>query len=176
MPSGELGDGVMAPSAASPVDLEAPSLTTSADVRFGARSDLDPPRVQSTSRPDGSAASTFTSSCAPRPSSSARSSCCSGWSAQCSGSYFEPYNPTSGEPLPVQLAPSAAHWFGTDSSGRDVLSRVIVGARDILIVAPLATLLGTVLGTAIGLVQGYFRGVVDNVVGRMVDAVLALPW
>jgi peptide/nickel transport system permease protein len=67
------------------------------------------------------------------------------------------------------------HWFGTDSSGRDVLSRVIAGARDILIVAPLATLLGTVLGTALGLVQGYFGGVVDNVVGRVVEAVLALP-
>ena len=52
---------------------------------------------------------------------------------------------------------------------------MLVGARDILIIAPLATLLGTVLGTAIGLVQGYFRGAVDNVVGRLVDAVLALP-
>ncbi len=59
-------------------------------------------------------------------------------------------------------APSGAHWFGTDSLGRDVLSRVIVGARDILIVAPLATLLGTGLGTTIGLVQGYFRGPVDS--------------
>jgi peptide/nickel transport system permease protein len=56
-----------------------------------------------------------------------------------------------------------------------VFSRVIAGARDILIIAPLATLLGTVVGTTIGLVQGYFRGVVDNVVGRIVEAVLALP-
>ena len=48
------------------------------------------------------------------------------------------------------------HWFGTDQLGRDVFARVIVGARDILIVAPLATLLGTVLGTALGLVMGYF--------------------
>jgi peptide/nickel transport system permease protein len=52
---------------------------------------------------------------------------------------------------------------------------VIVGARDILIIAPLATLLGTVVGTSIGLVQGYFRGAIDSVVGRLVDAVLALP-
>ena len=56
-----------------------------------------------------------------------------------------------------------------------MFSRVIVGARDILIIAPLATLLGTVLGTALGLVTGYFRGVVDDVLIRIVDAFLALP-
>ena len=71
--------------------------------------------------------------------------------------------------------PTAAHWFGTDQLGRDVFSRVIVGARDILTIAPLATLLGTVAGTAVGLIVGYFEGWVDNVVGRAIDAVLALP-
>lgn len=91
------------------------------------------------------------------------------------GNSFSPYNPVIGSLIQFNAAPSAAHWFGTDSLGRDVLSRVIVGARDILIIAPLATLLGTTVGTAVGLVQGYFRGVVDNVVGRLVDAVLALP-
>ena len=91
------------------------------------------------------------------------------------GRAFAPYDPVSGNLTQFNLAPSAAHWFGTDSLGRDVLSRVIVGARDILIIAPLATLLGTMVGTSIGLVQGYFRGAVDSVVGRIVDAVLALP-
>jgi peptide/nickel transport system permease protein len=91
------------------------------------------------------------------------------------GKAFSPYNPVNGSLLQFNLAPSGSHWFGTDSLGRDVLSRVIVGARDILIIAPLATLLGTAVGTAVGLVQGYFGGVVDNVVGRIVDAVLALP-
>jgi peptide/nickel transport system permease protein len=52
---------------------------------------------------------------------------------------------------------------------------VLAGARDILIVAPLATLLGIVGGTIIGLVTGYFRGLVDDVVSRIVDAVLSLP-
>jgi peptide/nickel transport system permease protein len=52
---------------------------------------------------------------------------------------------------------------------------VIVGARDILIVAPAATVLGTVLGTTLGLVTGYFRGVVDDVLSRFIDAALALP-
>jgi peptide/nickel transport system permease protein len=91
------------------------------------------------------------------------------------GHLFAPYDPVTGNLTQFNTPPSAAHWFGTDSLGRDVWSRVIVGARDILIIAPLATLLGTVLGTTIGLVQGYFRGAVDSVVGRIVDAVLALP-
>jgi peptide/nickel transport system permease protein len=91
------------------------------------------------------------------------------------GRFFVPYNPVNGSLLQFNLAPSGAHWFGTDSLGRDVLSRVIVGAREILIVAVLATVLGTAVGTALGLVMGYFRGLVDNVVGRVVDAVLSLP-
>jgi peptide/nickel transport system permease protein len=77
--------------------------------------------------------------------------------------------------LNINKAPSASHLFGTDQLGRDVLARVIVGSRPILITAPLATLLGTVLGTALGLVMGYFRGAVDDVVGRFVEAFLALP-
>jgi peptide/nickel transport system permease protein len=92
-----------------------------------------------------------------------------------SGTAFSPYNPVSGNLASFNTPPSASHWFGTDSLGRDVLSRVITGARDILIIAPLATLFGTVLGTCIGLVQGYFRGMADNVIGRVVEAVLALP-
>ncbi|HKR70994.1 MAG TPA: ABC transporter permease [Streptosporangiaceae bacterium] len=91
------------------------------------------------------------------------------------GNTFSPFNPVAGSLSAFNAAPSGAHWFGTDSLGRDVLSRVIVGARDILIIAPLATLLGTLIGTTIGLVLGYFRGVADIVVGRFVDAMLALP-
>jgi len=91
------------------------------------------------------------------------------------GRFFAPYNPVNGNLLQFNLAPSGAHWFGTDSLGRDVLSRVIVGAREIMIVALLATLLGTAVGTALGLVMGYFRGLLDNVVGRLVDTVLSLP-
>jgi peptide/nickel transport system permease protein len=91
------------------------------------------------------------------------------------GKAIAPYNPVTGSLTAFNEAPSGAHWFGTDSLGRDVLSRVIVGARDILVIAPLATLLGTALGTTIGLLQGYFRGRVDSFSGRIVDAVLALP-
>jgi peptide/nickel transport system permease protein len=99
------------------------------------------------------------------------------WWVACAvgGRSFSPYNPVNGSLAQFNAPPSAAHWFGADSLGRDVLSRVLVGARDILIIAPLATLLGTVLGTVLGLVQGYYRGAVDSIIGRVVDAALALP-
>jgi peptide/nickel transport system permease protein len=92
------------------------------------------------------------------------------------GRLFAPYNPLAQQLLDANGAPSGAHWFGTDPLGRDVLSRVIVGARDILIITPLATILGTILGTALGLAIGYFGGYFDLVVGRIVEAVLALPF
>ena len=91
------------------------------------------------------------------------------------GSTIAPHDPYFQQLLATNAAPSGAHWFGTDQLGRDVLSRVIVGARDILFITPLATLLGTVLGTALGLVMGYLGGAFDIVVGRVVEAVLALP-
>jgi peptide/nickel transport system permease protein len=91
------------------------------------------------------------------------------------GSVIAPHSPYAQNLEAINKAPSGAHLFGTDQLGRDVLSRVIVGARDILVIAPLATLLGTVLGTAVGLVMGYFRGAVDDVLGRVVEAFLALP-
>jgi len=92
------------------------------------------------------------------------------------GKSFAPYNPLAQNLLANNTGPSGAHWFGTDQLGRDVLSRVIVGARVILVVTPLATILGTVLGTALGLVMGYFGGATDLIVGRLIEAVLALPF
>jgi peptide/nickel transport system permease protein len=91
------------------------------------------------------------------------------------GARITPLDPYADDLLATLAPPSAAHWFGTDQLGRDIFSRVILGARDILIVAPLATLLGTVLGTALGLTIGYFRGVLDDVVSRVIEAVQALP-
>ena len=86
-----------------------------------------------------------------------------------------PDDPYADDILNKLQPPSSEHWFGTDRLGRDVFSRVIVGARDILVVAPLAALLGTVLGTALGLITGYFRGLTDDVIMRVVDAFLAIP-
>ena len=92
------------------------------------------------------------------------------------GHAIAPYNPLEQQLLVNNQPPSGAHWFGTDPLGRDVLSRVITGARDILIITPLATILATVLGTALGLAMGYFGGLFDQVVGRIVEAILALPF
>jgi peptide/nickel transport system permease protein len=91
------------------------------------------------------------------------------------GEMVVPHDPVASDPINDLVAPGADHWFGTDKLGRDVFSRVITGARDILIVAPLATILATVLGTALGLVTGYFRGWVDDVLSRIIEAFLALP-
>ncbi len=72
-------------------------------------------------------------------------------------------------------SPSGEAWFGTDSIGRDVFSRTIHGARPILIVTPIATLIALVAGTLIGLSMGYFRGWVDEVLSRLVESVLSIP-
>jgi len=84
---------------------------------------------------------------------------------------YDPFNSFSAGHLP----PSPEHWMGTDRLGRDVLSRVMVGSRDVLIVAPLAALLGVAAGTFLGLVMGYYRGPVDDILSRLVEAFLALP-
>jgi peptide/nickel transport system permease protein len=90
------------------------------------------------------------------------------------GERITPYDPfnyfTTGH-----LPPSPEHLMGTDRLGRDVLSRVMVGSRDVLIIAPLAAMLGVVCGTFLGLVMGYYRGAVDDVLSRIVEAFLALP-
>jgi peptide/nickel transport system permease protein len=91
------------------------------------------------------------------------------------GGRITPYDPLFDQTPDLGVSPSAEYWFGTDRLGRDVFSRVIAGSRDILLVAPLATLLATVLGTALGLITGYFRGIADDTMSRVIDAVLAIP-
>ena len=72
-------------------------------------------------------------------------------------------------------APSGKHLFGTDRFGRDVFSRVLVGSRDVFVVAGTATLLAALAGLSLGLFSGYFGGVVDEVAMRLVDVMLAIP-
>jgi peptide/nickel transport system permease protein len=77
--------------------------------------------------------------------------------------------------VPARTGPGDGGWFGTDQIGRDVYSRVIYGARPILIVAPLATALAIAVGTFLGLLMGYYRGWVDEILSRIVEAVLSIP-
>ena len=92
------------------------------------------------------------------------------------GSLFVPYDPYAEDFLVMLAPPDAAHWFGTDQLGRDVLSRIVVGSRDILLVAPAATLLGVAAGSVLGLVLGYFDGLVDAIGARLLDTLMAFPF
>jgi peptide/nickel transport system permease protein len=71
--------------------------------------------------------------------------------------------------------PSRAHLLGTDQFGRDVLSRILVGSRDVYVVAGSGTLVAVLVGLTLGLVAGYFGRVIDEVVMRLVDVLLAIP-
>jgi peptide/nickel transport system permease protein len=71
--------------------------------------------------------------------------------------------------------PSLSHWFGTDGSGRDMLSRVIYGARVSIYVGLGAVAIGTFFATVLGMVSGYFGGIFDMLIQRVVDAIMAFP-
>lgn len=86
-----------------------------------------------------------------------------------------PYSATEQIAGAARQAPSAQHWFGTDRLGRDVLSRVIWGAQDVLGLAGLGTLLAVFLGAAIGLFSGYKGGWIDEITFRLFDSLLAMP-
>lgn len=78
--------------------------------------------------------------------------------------------------LPIrQQSPNGEFWFGTDALGRDVLSRIIYGARVSLLVGFGSVALGTALGTAIGLASGFWSGRVDQILQRIVDTFMAFP-
>ena len=91
------------------------------------------------------------------------------------GDRITPFDPLFDQTPDLSASPSAEHWFGTDRLGRDVFSRVLAGSRDILLIAPAATLLATIFGTALGLLTGYLRGIADDTISRVIDAVLAIP-
>ena len=86
-----------------------------------------------------------------------------------------PYDPDAQDVLMKLEGPSREHLFGTDAFGRDVLSRVIWGARVSLFVGSVATLAGIVIGTIIGIVSGYYGGVVDRLVTAGTDILLSFP-
>ena len=87
-----------------------------------------------------------------------------------------PYSPTVGDLRTTRLLPpSAAHWFGTDDQGRDILSRLIHGSRITLFVVVLVAVLAAPVGLLVGTVAGYAGGWVDAVLMRITDIFLAFP-
>jgi peptide/nickel transport system permease protein len=87
-----------------------------------------------------------------------------------------PYDPLATSWTAIRKAPSAAHWFGTDEIGRDVLSRVIWGARASLLAGVVSVLISLSVGVPIGLLAGYAGGKTDMLISRLTDAVLACPF
>jgi peptide/nickel transport system permease protein len=87
-----------------------------------------------------------------------------------------PYSPTVGDLRTTRLLPpSAAHWFGTDDQGRDILSRILHGSRITLVVVLLVALLAAPMGLLVGTVAGYAGGWLDAVLMRLTDIFLAFP-
>ena len=90
--------------------------------------------------------------------------------------WLAPYSPTEGDLRTLRLLPpSAAHWFGTDDQGRDILSRLIHGSRITLFVVVLVAVLAAPVGLLVGTVAGYAGGWVDAVLMRTTDIFLAFP-
>jgi len=86
------------------------------------------------------------------------------------------YDPVQASFMTVRQAPSAAHWFGTDELGRDVLSRLLYGARASLLAGVVSVGIAVVLGVPLGLLAGYFGKLVDGVISRIADALLSIPF
>ncbi len=86
-----------------------------------------------------------------------------------------PYSPTQIDMKSFQKPPSAAHWLGTDSVGRDVYTRLLYGARVSLSVCAVAVLINVLVGTLLGATAGYYGRAVDQVIMRVSDGVLSFP-
>ena len=91
------------------------------------------------------------------------------------GPLVAPYAANEQLLLDARQPPSSSHLFGTDHLGRDVFSRVVLGARDIFLLAGLGTLVAVALGALVGLVAGYLGGLYDEITFRLFDSLLAIP-
>jgi len=89
---------------------------------------------------------------------------------------ISPYDPTVQTWSAVRKAPSVLHWFGTDDVGRDVLARVLYGARASLMAGAISVAIALLVGIPVGLIAGYAGGFVDALFGRITDAMLACPF
>ncbi len=91
------------------------------------------------------------------------------------GGLFAPYDPNKIAPENRLASPSLAHWAGTDPFGRDVLSRLIVGSSNSLMVGVVAVGIASGVGILAGMVAGYFGGIINAIIMRIVDAFMAFP-
>jgi ABC-type dipeptide/oligopeptide/nickel transport system permease subunit len=91
------------------------------------------------------------------------------------GPYITPYDFLSQDLDARNQTPTAAHWFGTDDLGRDVLSRVIYGARTAVIVAIAVTILSFIIGVILGSIAGYMGGKVDSFIVWLIDVTMSIP-
>lgn len=91
------------------------------------------------------------------------------------GPWIAPYDPLATNAARALQPPSAQHWFGTDSLGRDIFSRVLVATRLDLGIAFAAVILTFILGALSGIAAGFFGGWTDRVVGRAADTIMAFP-
>jgi ABC-type dipeptide/oligopeptide/nickel transport system permease subunit len=91
------------------------------------------------------------------------------------GNVIAPYDPNAQDLLAILDPPSAAHWFGTDEIGRDILSRVIVGTRITLAIAGASVLFAGAAGIFLGLIAGHSRGAADRVITVSLDLLMTVP-
>jgi ABC-type dipeptide/oligopeptide/nickel transport system permease subunit len=89
--------------------------------------------------------------------------------------WIAPYDPYASDLENSLKPPSARHWLGTDELGRDLLSRILYGARLSMVIGTIAVAIGVVVGVPLGLLSGYLGGWFDLLVQRLVDVLLAFP-
>ncbi|MFA1646934.1 MAG: ABC transporter permease, partial [Enterobacteriaceae bacterium] len=90
--------------------------------------------------------------------------------------WIAPFDPVKANFLAVRKPPSELFWFGSDELGRDILSRIIWGARTSLMAGCVSVVIAVVIGVPLGLVAGYFQGIWDGVISRFIEALLACPF
>ena len=91
------------------------------------------------------------------------------------GPWIAPYDPLASDTVAAMKPPTAAHWFGTDSLGRDILSRIVVAARLDFGIAVSAVAVSFALGAALGALAGFYGGWADRIIGRVADTIMAFP-
>jgi len=91
------------------------------------------------------------------------------------GPTVAPHNPYRTDPINKLESPTRAHVFGTDNLGRDILTRVLYGARISVTIAVIVLIVSGIIGTSIGVIAGYFGGGIDNILMRITDVFLAFP-